>query len=164
MIGLYDRALLIPKTIRARIKSLATPMQITQFWEACLRQFQDELSPQQFNTWIRPLQVKADASSLTLLAPNRFVQNWIRERFLARIEAEDNEAYGVDRSPPRQNRGGVPSFRRVTAATNRTAAGARFPGQTLSRDARLLDFVRAIRADHMRNTSADRNRSSHPFP
>jgi chromosomal replication initiator protein len=69
-------------------------MQITQFWDACLKQFKDELSPQQFNTWIRPLQVRADASSLTLLAPNRFVQNWIRERFLARIEAEAAEFFG----------------------------------------------------------------------
>lgn len=69
-------------------------MQITQFWDACLKQFKDELSPQQFNTWIRPLQVRADASSLTLLAPNRFVQNWIRERFLARIESEASEFFG----------------------------------------------------------------------
>src|SRR5258706_2166633 len=69
-------------------------MQITQFWDACLKQFKDELSPQQFNTWIKPLQVRADASSLTLLAPNRFVQNWIRERFLSRIEAEAAEVFG----------------------------------------------------------------------
>jgi len=69
-------------------------MQITQFWDACLKQFRDELSPQQFNTWIKPLQVRADASSLTLLAPNRFVQNWIRERFLSRIEAEAAEFFG----------------------------------------------------------------------
>ena len=69
-------------------------MQITQFWDACLKQFKDELSPQQFNTWIRPLQVRADATSLTLLAPNRFVQNWIRERFLTRIEAEASEFFG----------------------------------------------------------------------
>jgi chromosomal replication initiator protein len=69
-------------------------MQITQFWDVCLKQFKDELSPQQFNTWIRPLQVRADASSLTLLAPNRFVQNWIRERFLARIEAEATAFFG----------------------------------------------------------------------
>ena len=72
-------------------------MQITQFWDACLKQFKDELSPQQFNTWIRPLQVRADTSSqsaLLLLAPNRFVQNWIRERFLARIEAEANQFFG----------------------------------------------------------------------
>ena len=72
----------------------AIPMQITQFWDACLKQFRDELSPQQFNTWIRPLQVRADATSLTLLAPNRFVQNWIRERFLARIEAEASQFFG----------------------------------------------------------------------
>ena len=78
----------------ARQNPLATPMQITQFWDACLRQFRDELSPQQFNTWIRPLQVRADDTSLTLLAPNRFVQNWIRERFLARIEAEASEFFG----------------------------------------------------------------------
>ncbi|MEO7762051.1 MAG: chromosomal replication initiator protein DnaA [Casimicrobiaceae bacterium] len=69
-------------------------MQITQFWDACLKQFKDELSPQQFNTWIKPLQVRASASSLTLLAPNRFVQNWIRERFLSRIEAEAAEIFG----------------------------------------------------------------------
>ncbi|MEO8132410.1 MAG: chromosomal replication initiator protein DnaA [Betaproteobacteria bacterium] len=69
-------------------------MQITQFWDACLKQFKDELSPQQFNTWIRPLQVRADASSLTLLAPNRFVQNWIRERFLERIEVAASEFFG----------------------------------------------------------------------
>jgi chromosomal replication initiator protein len=70
------------------------PMQISQFWDACLKQFKDELSPQQFNTWIRPLQVRSDASTLTLLAPNRFVQNWIRERFLQRIEAAATSYFG----------------------------------------------------------------------
>jgi chromosomal replication initiator protein len=69
-------------------------MQITQFWDACLKQFRDELSPQQFNTWIKPLQVCADSSSLKLLAPNRFVQNWIRERFLTRIETEAAAFFG----------------------------------------------------------------------
>ena len=69
-------------------------MQTTQFWDACLKQFKDELSPQQFNTWIRPLQVRADTGSLLLLAPNRFVQNWIRERFLSRIEAEAEQFFG----------------------------------------------------------------------
>jgi chromosomal replication initiator protein len=69
-------------------------MQTTQFWDACLKQFKDELSPQQFNTWIKPLQVRADTGSLLLLAPNRFVQNWIRERFLSRIEAEAEQFFG----------------------------------------------------------------------
>ena len=69
-------------------------MQITQFWDACLKQFKDELSPQQFNTWIKPLQIRADDSSVKLLAPNRFVQNWIRERFLTRIETEAATYFG----------------------------------------------------------------------
>ena len=46
---------------------------------------QDELSAQQFNTWIRPLQVEESESELRLLAPNRFVLDWVREKFLDRI-------------------------------------------------------------------------------
>ena len=46
---------------------------------------QEELPSQQFNTWIRPLQVVGDASRLQLLAPNRFVKDWVHEKYLARI-------------------------------------------------------------------------------
>jgi chromosomal replication initiator protein len=45
-----------------------------------------ELSEQQFNTWIRPLQAVEDGAVLRLLAPNRFVVDWVREHCLARIE------------------------------------------------------------------------------
>jgi chromosomal replication initiator protein len=45
-----------------------------------------ELSEQQFNTWIRPLQAVEDGAALRLLAPNRFVVDWVREHCLARIE------------------------------------------------------------------------------
>jgi chromosomal replication initiator protein len=56
-------------------------------WEKCLSCLQDEFPSQQFNTWIRPLQVKHDGGSvLTLFAPNRFVLDWINERFLTRIK------------------------------------------------------------------------------
>jgi chromosomal replication initiator protein len=54
-------------------------------WEKCLDCLQDEFPSQQFNTWIRPLQVEMADNKLTLLAPNRFVLDWINERFLARI-------------------------------------------------------------------------------
>ena len=43
---------------------------------------------QQFNTWIRALQVQEDNSAgpaLILIAPNRFVLQWVRERYLSRI-------------------------------------------------------------------------------
>ena len=54
-------------------------------WEKCLDCLQDEFPSQQFNTWIRPLQVEHADSKLILLAPNRFVLDWINERFLSRI-------------------------------------------------------------------------------
>lgn len=54
-------------------------------WEKCLDCLQDEFPSQQFNTWIRPLQVEMAENKLTLLAPNRFVLDWINERFLSRI-------------------------------------------------------------------------------
>jgi len=56
-------------------------------WKLCASSLQDELPPQQFNTWIRPLQIDADAESgqLRLLAPNRFVCDWVNEKFLHRI-------------------------------------------------------------------------------
>lgn len=56
-------------------------------WQRCLGQLQDELPAQQFNTWIRPLQLEHDgvAKSVCLLAPNRFVMGWVEEKFLGRI-------------------------------------------------------------------------------
>lgn len=59
---------------------------MNSFWRFCLARFEKELPPQQFTTWIKPLQVRIEGNALTLVAPNRFVQQWIRDRFLARIE------------------------------------------------------------------------------
>lgn len=59
------------------------------FWSSCLQQFEQELPPQQFNTWIRALRLEdGDESSqgLKLVAPNRFVLQWVRERYLRRLE------------------------------------------------------------------------------
>jgi chromosomal replication initiator protein len=44
-----------------------------------------ELSEQELNTWIRPLHALEDGETLRLLAPNRFVMDWVRDRFLPRI-------------------------------------------------------------------------------
>ncbi|MGM0593774.1 MAG: chromosomal replication initiator protein DnaA [Pseudomonadota bacterium] len=54
-------------------------------WGQCLARLEDELSPQQYNTWIRPLQAEMDENTLRLLSPNRFVQDWVRDRFSERI-------------------------------------------------------------------------------
>lgn len=54
-------------------------------WQKCSERLKNELPPQQFNTWIRPLQSKVQDESLILLAPNRFVLDWVGGRFLNRI-------------------------------------------------------------------------------
>jgi chromosomal replication initiator protein len=55
-------------------------------WEKCLNCLQTELSSQQYNTWIRPLQAEYRDDALLLLAPNRFVLDWISEHYLSRIQ------------------------------------------------------------------------------
>ncbi len=57
----------------------------TSLWEKCLGSLESEFPSQQFNTWIRPLQAEHVEGTLVLLAPNRFVLDWIAERFLLRI-------------------------------------------------------------------------------
>jgi len=56
-------------------------------WNECLRALEAELSEQQFNTWIRPLQMVADGGSLRLLAPNRFVVDWVNSHCLEQIRS-----------------------------------------------------------------------------
>lgn len=55
-------------------------------WQRCLAVLHEELPAQQFNTWIRPLRLEAGEDWLRLLAPNRFVKDWVNDRFFSRIE------------------------------------------------------------------------------
>ena len=62
---------------------------MSSFWNSCLSQFEQELPPQQFNTWIRPLRLEGEddfANGLRLIAPNGFILKWVKERYLTRIE------------------------------------------------------------------------------
>ena len=52
-----------------------------ELWPKCLEYLEDELTTQQFNTWIRPLQVKEDAQTIRIFAPNQFVLNWVRDNY-----------------------------------------------------------------------------------
>ena len=64
-------------------------------WAACLAVFERELTPQQFKTWIRPLACSdVPTAGCRLLAPNRFVLQWVKERFGGRIDALAREAAG----------------------------------------------------------------------
>ncbi len=57
----------------------------TTLWNRCVRDLQAELPEQQFNTWIRPLQAVEDGRVLRLLAPNRFVVDWLEQHYIERI-------------------------------------------------------------------------------
>jgi chromosomal replication initiator protein len=46
----------------------------------------EELSPQEFNTWILPLQAHGSATELRLFAPNRFVRDWVVNHYEERID------------------------------------------------------------------------------
>ena len=63
------------------------------FWSTCLSRFQQELSAQQYNTWIKPLSHEIVNDGLRLLAPNRFVQQWVKDRFLSKIEKMGEELF-----------------------------------------------------------------------
>jgi chromosomal replication initiator protein len=66
------------------------------FWATCLNWFEQELPTQQFNTWIKGLRLEvsgAESKKLHLIAPNRFILQWVRERYLAQIEALGNEFF-----------------------------------------------------------------------
>jgi len=54
-------------------------------WQSCLSVLQEELPAQQFSMWIRPLQCVVDNNIMTIYAPNRFVLDWVREKYVDRI-------------------------------------------------------------------------------
>ncbi len=65
-------------------------------WNHCLAQLEQELSAQQLNTWIRPLQIEETAGTLRLLAPNRFVRDWVKDNYFATIEEVSDSLSTVD--------------------------------------------------------------------
>lgn len=86
------------------------------FWQSCLVRFEQELSPQQFNNWIKPLRFEAGPDFMRIVAPNRFILQWVKDKFLARFEqmgethfshpiklslaVEENNEIKENKSPP----------------------------------------------------------------
>jgi chromosomal replication initiator protein len=77
-----------------------TSMSLQDFWSVCLHRFEQELPQQQFQTWIKALRTDDHAAGTTdsanqlrLIAPNRFVLQWVRERYLRRIEELSQEYF-----------------------------------------------------------------------
>ncbi len=58
---------------------------MNEFWSNCLTRFQEELSQQQFNTWIKPLDCEIHDAEIRLYCPNRFVMQWVKDKFSKQI-------------------------------------------------------------------------------
>jgi len=67
---------------------------VLALWDECVRCLQDELPAQQFNTWIRPLRASETDSGLVVSAPNRFVKDWVKDKFSNRIQSLLEELNG----------------------------------------------------------------------
>ena len=56
------------------------------FWQTCSSQLEQELTPQQFSAWIKPLSpLDFDEGRLRIAAPNRFKLDWVKTQFASRI-------------------------------------------------------------------------------
>jgi chromosomal replication initiator protein len=102
-------------------------------WNRCLSQLERELSEQQLNTWIRPLQPQLHEDVLKLFAPNRFVVDWVRAHFLARI---DEILQGLDAQGPNQVQLEVGSQVRATGPVPAPVAAAEATTDEAPRQAR----------------------------
>ncbi|AXE35474.1 chromosomal replication initiator protein DnaA [Chromobacterium phragmitis] len=101
--------------------------ELDQFWPACLARLEAELSSQQFNTWIKPLTAEAGDEGIALFAPNRFIMQFIKDRFLPRIEELAVELVG---ECPVELRLGAPVSKPAQPAASGIQPKAKEPAKT----------------------------------
>jgi len=65
-------------------------------WQQCLGRLADEIAADQFETYIKPLQVRIDDGSVSLFAPNIYVEEQVRQSYLRRIQDLISQANGID--------------------------------------------------------------------
>ncbi|MGF1742638.1 chromosomal replication initiator protein DnaA [Vibrio profundum] len=68
----------------------------SSLWLQCLQQLQEELPATEFSMWLRPLQAEINDNTLTLFAPNRFVLDWVRDKYINSINRLLQEYCGND--------------------------------------------------------------------
>jgi chromosomal replication initiator protein len=113
-------------------------------WRACLDRLEQRLTQQQFSTWIRPLQCREDGTTLSLLAPNRFVLDWVRNHYLGVIEELVGDVGGVQAPRVRLEIGSAepsPSRRATGRADESPARASGQPARERSRSNINPDFT-----------------------
>ena len=95
-------------------------------WQQCLARLQDELSATEFSMWIRPLQAELSDNTLALYAPNRFVLDWVRDKYLNNINALLNDFCGANVPLLRFEVGSKPVIQQHMSGTANVTAPAQF--------------------------------------
>ena len=98
-------------------------------WSQCQSQLRSELPEQQYNTWIRPLIIQPASDPLAavvhLLAPNRFIEDWVKNKFLARIEELFDQLGGKSVSlAVAANRSSAPVFQQSAGKSSNDQANS----------------------------------------
>ncbi|MBV7300602.1 chromosomal replication initiator protein DnaA [Enterovibrio paralichthyis] len=68
----------------------------SSLWLQCLQRLQEDLPATEFSMWVRPLQAELNDNTLTLFAPNRFVLDWVRDKYINSINQLLNDFCGND--------------------------------------------------------------------
>lgn len=76
-----------------KVEGVAVP---TAIWQDCLSQLQEEIPTTEFNLWIRPLQAEMVDNKLYIYAPNRFVLDWVKNKYLTTISQLLNKLFNDD--------------------------------------------------------------------
>lgn len=66
-------------------------MQTEEIWKGCLDRLAENVSPQHFATWFKPIQAASEEDaavdgSITLVVPNRFFLEWVKEHYAALLQ------------------------------------------------------------------------------
>ncbi|MBQ4834570.1 chromosomal replication initiator protein DnaA [Pseudoalteromonas sp. MMG010] len=110
-------------------------------WQSCLYVLQDELPSQQFSMWVRPLQAESTEDTLTIYAPNRFVLDWVREKYLNRINELLVEICGDEAPELRFDVGSKPLGNTQSAPVNETQAASTNAPQTVKQQPQKVKEV-----------------------
>ena len=73
-------------------------MQNVVLWDKCLSKLEDEISPRDFSTWVRPLYASNEDSQFILYAPNRFIKEWLEDNLLTELNAAAQHFAGEGRA------------------------------------------------------------------
>ena len=123
-----------------------------EIWRECLEVLRDEFPAQQFNTWLRPLQSDQREGELMLFAPNRFVKDWVNEKYLRRIEEVLKELRGGQVVRVQMRVGSAPrpaAVLETAAVAESVAATIEDAGEALSPEEEgLAEATPAARNDH----------------